>query len=351
MNILLGIANAALSYARGRETGIIGLFAIGIAILAVRYWNKIMPFFDAIGLVDLYYSLGFGSDAYYMNWLHVFVFLTILSLTIMALIAIFLILVLGIMILLDFLPDKVKMVLAVILLLPLAPFFAIYVFYMSLRLKLDKGYRLRYLAKHNIDEKQLKMTAKEALLKEHSTEIPREHALARLNRIPTRGDDLFLLGVDAENKLYVLLPRPINVEWPGKYKKNDVYAVEYSVEWYRANKHKPKSSFLGLPVPEPKLFYLTRPSGFFSIISLDNVVKFYQTTSVDMLRKFKHCSLNFEDHIKEIQNHYFETKEWLIEKLKNTLDKEEFDRLTELAKQFNASNEDIVKIMFDNVRR
>ncbi len=60
------------------------------------------------------------------------------------------------------------------------------------------------------------------------------------------------------------------------------------------------------------------------------------------------CSFEYQNYAGERQKNYFVSKETLINKLKNTTHKEEFDHLLKLLRMFKAPNEDIVKIMLNS---
>jgi hypothetical protein len=191
-------------------------------------------------------------------------------------------------------------------------------------------------------------TPQEQLLRDHSEEIPREQALSRLNRIPTLGDhELFLLGLTDDNKLYVVLPRPLNLkDYAKDYNKGDLLGVQYSIEKYVEAKHKPKSMFDYIP----KYFLIKPVNEEMEVIPSEKHLTFYKTSCGDMLQKMKGVK-GYTKYVEETQEGYFSTKETIITNLKNVTEAEKVNNLLHYLSMFDAPNEDIVKMMRDNQKQ
>jgi len=58
MNTLLSIANGALQYHRGKQTGLAGLLGVALALLIVFQWEHILPILEALGIVSFLDSMG-----------------------------------------------------------------------------------------------------------------------------------------------------------------------------------------------------------------------------------------------------------------------------------------------------
>lgn len=337
MNTLLSIANGALQYHRGKQTGLAGLLGIVVALIVAYQWDRIFPILNAVGTVDFFKSSGLVYEGEAgLTGLAIFMF--VFKLTILFVVT--LILLMFITLILTFVFSNEKTALAIMMPViyivgfPFAIVYGLYQVIFNRKKHIEEAERRRLLG-----------TPQDQLLREHSLEIPREQALARLNRIPTLGDDLFLLGLTEENKLYMLLPRPINFE-TGKYDAGDIEAVLLSVEKYDPLKYKKKSMFEILP----KQFFVRFDIQDRIIIPSSKITQFLHSESEDVLRSFKNYrfTLEYTDYVKSTQSEYFKTKETILKNLKNTTENRIFDNLVNRMKMFNANNEDIVKMMIDS---
>jgi hypothetical protein len=340
MNTLLSIANGALQYHRGRQTGIVGLMGIGLALLAVFQWKYIYPILKVLGIVDFFKRLGIVYEGE-PGLTGFAIFMFIFKLTILLSIVLFLLLALAIVTSMIFSNEKIGLyIMLPIIAVLMAPLGILFFLYQAI-------FHRKELIENAEREKKLG-TPLEQLLRDHSEEIPIEQALIRLNRIPTAGDNLFLLGVMEDKKLYMVLPRPIKFE-TAIYSSGDLVGLHCSVEKYIEAKHKPKSMFEVIP----KLFLIKAIDGEREIIPSEQFVAFYQTSCDDMLSKFKGYSNQpvYENYVKEVQDDYFTSKQTILSNISNATEKRIFDNLVNRMSMFDASNEEIVKIMLDSEKQ
>lgn len=337
MNTILSFAHAAIQYHRGRQNGLAGLAGIGIALLIVFQWHRIVPVLDFLGVVNFFKEIGLvhEGEAGFSGFL-ILMFFVKLSLLFMALLLVLVILV-GLMSLL-FSNTIFSGILLFLVWIIMLPFLLI-----GLSIQSLFGNKKNTLTVP-------KLSPLDSLLKEHSEELDREQAIMQLNRIPTEGDDLFLLGVTANNELYLVLPKPINFE-SSNYRAGELYGVPYTVEKYCERKHKPKSMFDVVP----KLFRIKLKNNDINereVLFTDEIVAFYKTNSEDMLSKFRGYKNHptYTRYVRDIQKEYFESKHVIINNLKNATDKRNHDIMLKRLEMFDAINEDIVRLMFEAER-
>lgn len=337
MNTLLSVANGALQYHRGRQTGLAGLFGIGLALLCVYQWDHILPVLNAMGIVAFFDRIGLihHGDAGLTGFA---IFMFIFRLTIVYCVALLLLLMLGIAVSMFFSSDRAFKYIIIPLMMVIGfPIAIVYYFYLLLF--------KRQVLIENAERIKSTPTPQVELLKEHSDEISRTHAIYSLDRIPTFGDHLSILGETEDKRLFLLLPRPLSFE-DGKHVSGDLEAVEVSVEKYIEKFHKPKSMFDRIP----KHFLINLVSNEREVMSESQFVSFYQTNSEDMLYKIQACKYlyGFNKYVKEVQDIYFNSKEAILNKIQQAEDQETFDNLVKRMAVYNAPNEDIVKMMRDS---
>jgi hypothetical protein len=100
----------------------------------------------------------------------------------------------------------------------------------------------------------------------------------------------------------------------------------------------------------PKMFFIKLVNENREVISSDRFVAFYQTNCDDMLQKFRTCG-GYSTYSKETQDAYFTKKETILTNIKNATEKSVFDNLVNLMSMFDATNEEIVKMMLDNEKQ
>jgi hypothetical protein len=341
MNTILSIANGFLQYHRGKQTGIAGLIGIIFALIIVFQWVHILPILESLGIVKFFENLGLiykGESG--LTGFAILMFVFRLSLIWCA--TLFVLLVMGILCTMIFSSDIIfKYVILPIMIVIGFPLMLIFLLF-------DRIInRKKYIAerKNDIVVEQLKSligTPQDQLLNFHSKIIHKEQALLRLNKIPTYGDDQFLLGKTKDNILYMLLPRPLDFNLEKEF-EGKLYAVQLHIEDYYERDYIPQ-------ITKPMEFIIKPITDECKLVQLDDIVVFYDTQHVDMrnaMNLFTY-STKYQNYVNEQQNNYFGSKETIINKLKNTTDKEEFDHLLTLLQMFTAPNEDIVKIMLNS---
>jgi len=331
MNTILSIANGALQYHRGKQTGLAGLFGIALALLIVFQWEHILPVLEAVGIVSFLDKHGLIYEG--EPGLTGFVLLMIAYRAAIAFCIVgALLIVVGLAISI-FLSSEIGLrIMFPVLALILSPFIILYMIYYHY--KVPKNVKDQDKAKFDKMHKPVSKVIEEA-----SEEIDKYDVSDRLNRIPTYGDDLFFLAVTREDEYVILVPTPDCLVKAGY----DVYGLKYTIEKFWRGTNQPKGM---LDPEEIKLIsedYLTP----FRLYELKEV---YQTKQVDVLREFsqikhKNC---YGRHIYEIQKAYFEKKDEILKRMSSETDKEQFDWLVTEAKQFNAINEEMVRLMINS---
>jgi hypothetical protein len=346
MNTFLSIANGALQYHRGRQTGASGIMGIAVALLVVFQWKRIYPVLKAWGVVDFFKRLGLVYEGE-PGLTGFAIFMFIFKMTIVFSVVVLLLLAVAVLLSMIFSNEKIGLyVMLPILGILMIPYAIVLVLYQVIFNR--KGMKANA---ERLEKERLLGTPQEQLLRDHSEEMTREQALARLNRIPTNGDNLFLLGVTDDNKMYMVLPRPINFE-NAIYNAGDLVAVQCLVGKYDKIKHKKTSQFEILP----SLFKITftHEKAEREIIPNERFVSFYQTNSIDMLNRIKAYSDHpayYNDYVKGLQDEYFTKKETILNNMKNATEKTVFDNLVKRMAIFDASNEEIVEMMRDNEKQ
>jgi len=339
MNTLLSLANAALAYRRGRQTGLAGLFGIGIALLLVWQWGNILPILDAIGIVSFFDNLGLvyegepGLTGYA-------IFMSFVRLSILVAFVVFILLVIGILISMIFTNEFIfKYILVPLAMILLFPIIVVAVLYQSIfnRKKLiERGEELQRLG-----------TPNEQLLRACEP-ISKEQAYNRLNRLPMIGDHL-LIGVTGktrteEEKVYVVYPKPMNFTIYGKFEPDELICVELKIQQFDKFKHKKETI---AEVIENNLF-ITKAGEEKDKIPFNDFESFYDTNQLVEFHKLGICSYYYKDYVKEMQTLYFTKRNIISNNLSNSTTKEQFDNLVNLMKMFDAPNEDIVRIMWES---
>lgn len=340
VNTLLSIANGALQYYRMKQAGLAGLLGIVVATLVAWQWEHVLPALEAVGIVGFFDRIGLihEGEAGITGLNILMFFLKLYFLTVIGgIILLGLIWIIG-----GFFSTSIgeKVALGIVFLIGY-PILIIWGLCMAIKGNKDSDV-----------SKEKEATPMERLLDEYSEKISKEQALIRLNRLPTVGDNLFLLGVTANNELYMFLPRPINLE-TAEYNAGDLVGVQYTVEKYNEVKHKPKSMFEYIP----KQFFIKavkkESKTPLEIVPNEKIEAFYLTNSEDMLSKFRAFSNHpvYENFVNEIQSSYFTIKNAILNRISNATDKEEFDKLVERATLLNATNEDIVRMMRESEKQ
>lgn len=323
LNTILSAANAALQYQRGKTTGLAGLAFIALALLVVFQWDHVVPFFEWIGLIGLLDNLGliYEGESYLTGYA---IFGAVFRITIVFV----LLLLVGIVLAVLFsMLGSSNIGLAIALgigFIVMAPFMIIWAIY-------DHFFTSAEEKKKRDEEAKERRKTPLDLIIEKSREITENEAKALLNRIPTNGDDRFLLGVSSQKDVYLLVPKPTNLE--AEFYKADYYGVKYSLEKIVDK----KTNLTYKDFEEIKLRRISRSNDYDWYIREVDIqdMNFYISEHDDVLLECYQLSLSnfYRKYLYEVQNEYFVKKEYYNGYL------------------LTASNEDIVRMMKDNQGR
>ncbi|MEI2356257.1 hypothetical protein [Mesobacillus zeae] len=358
MNTLLSIANGVLQYHRGKQTGLAGLAGIAIALLIAWNWGDIVPILDKLGIVSFFDNLGliYEGEGGLTGFAILMFFVRVSIFFILVLSAL---IVLALIFTLVFSSDLGVRLALTIIFLVLAPFLMIWLIFIDPIINKKKN-KLEAIDEAYLSEEieeQLHNPLKQLLLE--AEEIPKEQAYNRLNRLPTVGDNLFLLGLTKDNTLYMITPRPLHFEWYGYFKQEDFSGVPISIKYQdKRIKNEPNVNRFEielLPVEDRGIYEIEAAKGVSCTMSFpkNKIVKFYKTNDIELVKVFEKfaSSDNYKDYCKSIQNHYFIVKDAILNRISNELNKVEFEELVERVKQFDAINEDIVRLMWKSEQK
>lgn len=333
MNTILSIANGALQYHRGKQTGLVGLLGIVLALLIVFQWEHILPVLEAVGFVSFLDSHGLiyeGEPGLTGFVLFMIAYRAAIAFCIVGA----LLIVVGLAISIFLSSDIGFSIMFPVLALVLSPLLILYMIYYHYRVpqKVKDADKVRF---DQINKPVSKV------IEEISEEITLFDAIDRLDRIPTKGDDLFLLALTTENEYVILLPRPSNLE-TGGYNGYDLVGVKYTIEKFWRGTNEPKGML------DPKEIKLISTNSLIAF-RRSQIKTVYQTKQVDILREFSQFKfkLFYTNYIEETQKAYFEMKDDILRRMSIEIDKGEFDRLVLDATLLNANNEDVVRLMYE----
>ncbi|RHW35997.1 hypothetical protein D1B31_18080 [Neobacillus notoginsengisoli] len=340
MNTILSIANGVLQYHRGRQTGLAGLLGIVIALGIVFQWHNILPVLEAIGLVGFLdkHGLIYEGEGYLTGYA---LFMIAFKASILLAVIIFVLLVVVIVCAMIFSNEIIFKIALTILTVITAPFFMIYFFFDHFRT--PKAVRE--------ERKRLALESKRPVLeivKESSELLTYDEAKNWLNRLPTLGDYHFLVAVTKEQEVFAILPRPrywithpaIKLKIDSNSKKNHSIDKSPLINVYYEHQgfnEKLETDFLAsertkIDISSDRIAYFLKPkseeiNAMFKWIAQSKAYKVYMNQEIDS---------------------YFKRKEKISRTISNSIEKEEFDKGVSAIKTMDASNEDIVKMMWDS---
>lgn len=343
MNVLLSVANGALQYHRGKQTGLAGLAGIALALLIAYQWDHILPVLDALGIVDFLNNHGLIYEG--EPGLTGFVLFTIAYRAALAFIIVgFLFLVIAMAIAIFTSSKAGFTILYSFIAIPIIPFMFIWMMYDHLKTpKKEKEERI----KASIETNEKKMKPISQIIHESSAEISEEQAINRLNRLPTIGDDIFLLGVTHDDEYFVLFPKPFGME-SGSYPSRTFAVKRYEIEKFKVNKWENNSPDVWkklILTPKDnhwqKAIWAMEPNEFKAI---------YQTEHQDFLNEFNTYKSKqfYKEYVEFVQEMYFKTKSNLLKLISAEDDGEKFEELVNRVTKYNASNEDVVRFMYES---
>ncbi|PGT80571.1 hypothetical protein [Bacillus sp. AFS040349] len=387
MNTVLHLADSALQYYRGKQTGLWGLVGIALALVVFRFWDSIAPIFEFLGIVSLMDKLGLIHEssgvltAYRIFWAFIaFYFLLVIVGLIL----------LGIVSLLAIISQnqvgKVLFKIAVYLMLfpifTIASLNSLYLYskdkkeqkrdpeLYAERQRLAKNHevieiirlsgveeeRKRKQDERDIDDWELTFDKKgfpiftPPEVDVEDNEISFEDAFNRLNRLPTKKDYFFLIGVTHERDIYMLFPRPFKANGVGHEGK--VFCEKLDIKKFDERFDKPVSIF---NVPKEMIVKNADRTNTRNLNELyckdwsEFELLFDPNRSKDLLKKFESYTTNsiYGIYVDYILDEYFNRKNFIIEELKKEMNKERFDSLLAEVQTYDAGNEDVVKIIWE----
>lgn len=340
MNTILSIANAALQYNRGRQTGLAGLTGIAIALLAAYNWDHLVPVFEALGIVGFLnkHGLIFEGEGGLTGFV---IFMMLFRATILFCVMGFAVIVIGIIIGMIFSSNIGIAIMSPFILIMALPYYLVTGIYNHFFIPEHVKEERMVLEKKRFKERNETVID---IINESSEQISQETAEVRLNRLPTKGDDLFIVGITSKNQMVLLLPKP-QVVYLEDISSDDWAGINCKVE-----KYKKIGSHNYMMEPEKLKIEIEYPNYPVHGVPKDKIETYFLTSQKDIKRICQHITLQtyFYKYVKNVQNNYFNRKEKVLKNISNALEKETFDRLVERAKSYNASNEAIVRMILDN---
>jgi hypothetical protein len=392
MNTFLDLVSMKLHYDKGKETGLAGIVGIIVVLACIALWGYIRPVLEFLGVMSLLDKLGLiHPEEAGMTWFRLFG--GFLSLYVIAII-IFLFLLFLVFLFSAISNSKVGKWLGNILAITvfhvvISPLYIIaipliiivgiieFVSYiknptkykeerkekkrlntnkMELQLtrelgisdqpKLNPNYNQtkEYVAQAKAEirgETYIPTPKENPNYKEHN-EITFEEAFQRLNRLPMHGDNRFLIGVTYDRKFYILLPKPLNLEYP----RRDVFRAQEIVVNHRMKPHekgqKLSAGEFELVVPDPSVRYN------FENIDYYKIEHYFDIGDAPIyVRQFKNLILNepYRMYVDDIQFEYFAKKGHLINDLMDTEQNDNYDKnLNELNKLI-VGNDEVVSLI------
>ncbi|MCM3443619.1 MULTISPECIES: hypothetical protein [Metabacillus] len=371
---LLWAAESKLSYDRGKSTGLAGLFGIGFVIFCVWKWNDLIyPTLSKLGIVNFADKIGLIYEgAAELSLLRIVGFLIALFLTLLiiwiALMALF-IAVCGIVYAVQkytFLKFLFKYTLVLplkgILIVVITPLVIIEKVFSSIyRLLNPKGYaRRKQQAEQkridNIRKSDRELISKIRVLFPEDVSI--EEAFLRLNRLPTQGDDNFLIGITKDEKVYILLPSPYywkeksisindsleDYNYDGNFKEfkqtNEKYYDGLRLEYLDTKKYEYSK--------EMKVTNTTQNAEY-DKVPFSSIEKIYDINAekrVHFNNQFLVYSRTraYVEYINYIQKRYLYNLKQLIN-LSETVDCEQYPHVMKELVKYTASNSDMVSLI------
>ncbi|WP_430788383.1 hypothetical protein VBD025_00825 [Virgibacillus flavescens] len=344
MNTLLHFADSALQYSRGKQTGLWGLMGIAIAILSVATWDDfIQPTFEFLGIVSLFDNLGLVvKDA---PGLTTFKILIAILAFYFAIIVIGLVIA-GIYITLFTISENPfgKFMLKASLYLIFSPFVLLYKLCQLIGWCIDASERRKDPVAYEERKRIEKNYEVIEYMKNEGNVISYEEAFNRLNRLPSKGDHFFLVGITHERDIYMLLPRVLDTIG---FDKGEVFCekVKINLKKQYINKEIIKEI-------EPKIIVDNIYNDSYKIPRIDftNFVHLIDPSPIKELNSafsgYGNSSL-YLDYVQYIQNQFFNRKDKLLEELVNEQTNEQYNNTLKEIQPYHASNEDIVRMIWE----
>ncbi|WP_163537249.1 hypothetical protein [Gracilibacillus sp. YIM 98692] len=371
MNTFLHLIDGYLNYQRGKAAGFWGLIGFILVIVVALNGVQVFRFFEFIGVIDFLYNIGVfrEGDYFYVSGARLALFILMLLGLFLAGTIIF-----GFLLMIAPVISPVLLFLIVILAAPLALLIAIpaiiveWVGDMYLKFTDPAAYKekkrlqinkpviesMRYGLFH---KEQKKSRRKKNMLNvsNHTksdkvdNKISYEEAYQRVNRLPTIGDENFVVGVGYDRKIYMILPGPIDAYQFGWTEPGEVRCEEIDVR-IKYNKDKLEKDWdINLDNNNPDKYFFEVQKKHFNefefFLDLNNINAFKNK----FLSYVRNNTFFKDNYVKKTQKIHFSSKNHLLEILYNAKDDDEYNNALEDLNKHTLPNEDIVKmLMGDN---
>jgi hypothetical protein len=347
VNTLLTAANAAIQYNRGRQTGLVGLAGIGIAILIACFWDYLVPVFEYLGIVDLLDRNGLIFEG--EGGLTGFILFSIAVRACIVFTVVGTILIAFGLLLSKIFSSEWAVKILVIPPLMLIAFPVVMFFVLKKVITTPRAVKkqLKNLRKERLEELQKPIVE---VIKESYEILPKERALTRLDRLPTLGDSNFLLAITRKNDIYVVVPR-VKGMFSGRHMSDEWPAEKLSIERnIDITKDLKLESSLKIERMIPPF---ARSDYRLDKLNKDDVKHYVVATDEVFSSMYSELasSQGFINYVNDEVNGYFERKENLQKQVANASTTEEFNQKVELLKEMNAYNEDIVRLMWESAKQ
>lgn len=346
MNTLLHFADAALQYFRGKHTGIWGLIGLFVAFMAVAFWDLIQPIFEFLGVVKFLEKLGLIYEgAPEITFYKIF----------LALIALYIFIVIGGIILLGVFAILMivfqgkfgeKLLLAIIdlVFLPIIGIFNLFELISNLihRIVDPKGYAERKRISKNYG-------VIETLKYDHAKDgddnlLTIEQAKDYLNQLPIIGEskDAFLIGITYDRDLYILFPKPINLN---SFSKAGEYVGEPVNMKLQVNRDRTKSIISDVPKHEYEISFDVLDKGpKYDLSEFEYIVIPRHQDVKEFLESFSNSEL-YRMYTGFTQNDFFYYKRNLLKELNQAeLGSEQYEELFKKLEDYVVRNERKVRM-------
>ncbi|MGE6756046.1 hypothetical protein ACQKFO_21835 [Rossellomorea sp. NPDC071047] len=353
---LLWLAEAKMSYDRGKQTGLWGLVGVGLIILGAVYWDSLLlPFFNSIGLVNLAYKFNLVTDTGSLTTWNVFIgifgFIIILLIFLLAAIVLYTLFLWTVMLMFkgeqgEKIAEKVGVAFFGIITSPITiP--ALIIGYLISFIASPKNFikNLKYQVANQKEEQEYINNQEAFFLATNSKELSKEVVQQRLNRLYMKEDQDYLVGLINERnnsnaKMYILLPSPFYrgryVEYDDRYEIHKDERNIACIEIKFIHDGKNDLEFTKIPI---KIEH----------ISLSRFHKIVEKHDANIKELFNYINKDndIQSYTRRANRRYILEREHCKRKMKITENPEHFESAQKYFEALNATHADILELMYD----
>ncbi|WP_201715471.1 hypothetical protein [Rossellomorea arthrocnemi] len=353
---LLWLAEAKMSYDRGKQTGLWGLIGVGLIILGAVYWDSLLlPFFNSIGLVNLAYKFNLVTDTGSLTAWNVFIgifgFIVILLIFLLAAMVLYTLFLWTVMLMFkgeqgEKIAEKIGIAFFWIITSPITiPVLIIVnaVSFIASPLNFIKDIKDR---KSNRQETYNYMKNQEShFVSKDSQDITNELALQRLNRLYMKDDQDYLIGLVKEwnsekFRMYILLPSPF---YRGIYLTHE--------ERYEINKDENNISCIEIKFTKKgknELDFVRTPLviEYISLSRFHIIVKKHDENIEKIFYRINNDN-EIQSYTRSANRRYILEREHCRRKMKSTENPEHFESAQNYFEALNATHADVLELMYD----